>query len=146
MNTEEISKAYFRDSEYTLREAKNALKKGFHHRAVRRAQESVELALKATLRLLGLDYPRRHEVGEFFESALQNLNPPQEILNALPEIKRVSLNLVLKRGPAFYGDEAALKPPEQLYTRKDAEEGITNAEYTLKICKEIYSWWKKQKP
>ncbi|MGQ9723514.1 MAG: HEPN domain-containing protein [Candidatus Jordarchaeum sp.] len=66
MNTEEMSKAYFRDSEYTLLEAKNALKQGIHHRSVRRAQESVELALKAALRLLGLDYPKRHEVGGFF--------------------------------------------------------------------------------
>jgi HEPN domain-containing protein len=68
----------------------------------------VELAIKATLRLIGRDYPKKHEVGSLLEAALQNLSPPQEILNALPEIKRISLNLVLKRGPAFYGDEATL--------------------------------------
>jgi HEPN domain-containing protein len=145
MNTDDMSKAYFKESEYTLQEAKTALKQGLHHIAVRRAQESVELSIKATLRLLGLDYPKKHEVGSFLEAKLQDLNPPQEILNVLPEIKRISLNLVLKRGPAFYGDEATLKPPEQLYTRKDAEEAIRNAEYTLKICKEIYSWWEKTK-
>nr|MDO8081355.1 HEPN domain-containing protein [Candidatus Freyarchaeota archaeon] len=139
MNTEDLSKAYFRGSEYTLQEAKNALKQGLHHRAVRRAQESVELAIKATLRLLGRDYPKKHEVGSLLEATLQTLSPPQEILNALPEIKRESLNLVLKRGPTFYGDEATLKTPEQLYTRKDAEEAIRYAEYTLKICKEIYA-------
>lgn len=37
MNTEDLSKAYFRDSEYTLWEAKTALKQRLHHRAVRRA-------------------------------------------------------------------------------------------------------------
>lgn len=105
----------------------------------------MELAIKATLRLLGRDYPKKHEVGSLLEATLQNLSPPQEILNALPEIKRISLNLVLKRGPAFYGDEATLKTPEQLYTRKDAEEAIRYAEYTLKICREIYAWWEKTK-
>jgi hypothetical protein len=37
MNTEDMSKAYFRDSDYTLQEANTALKQGLHHRAVRRA-------------------------------------------------------------------------------------------------------------
>ena len=63
MNTEDISKAFLRDSEYSLQEAKNALKEGVFHRAVRRAQESVELAIKGILRLIGLDYPKKHEVG-----------------------------------------------------------------------------------
>ncbi|MEM3587387.1 MAG: HEPN domain-containing protein [Candidatus Jordarchaeaceae archaeon] len=145
MNTEDMAKAYFRDSEFSLREAKTALKQGLNHRAIRRAQESVELAIKAILRLIGRDYPKKHEVGSLLEVALQNLDPPQEILDALPEIKRISLNLALKRGPAFYGDEATLKTPEQLYTKKDAEEAIGYAEYTLKICRKIYAWWEKSK-
>jgi len=39
------------------------LKNGYYHRAVRRAQECIELCLKAALRLYGVEYPRTHEVG-----------------------------------------------------------------------------------
>ncbi|WXG42335.1 MAG: HEPN domain-containing protein [Candidatus Freyarchaeum deiterrae] len=144
MNNEEIFRSYLRDSEYSLQEAKNALKEGVFHRAVRRSQESVELVIKGTLRLLGLDYPRKHEVGSLLETAVKNMSLPQEIASALPEIKKISAKLSLKRGPAFYGDEEALKTPEQLYTKKDAEEGIKDAEYTIKICKDIQTLWKKQ--
>ena len=129
-----MAKAYLRDSEYSLQEAKNALREGLFHKAVRRAQESVELAIKAVLRLMGLDYPKNHEVSGLLEAALKRMNPPQEIQSALPAIKRISLKMALERGPAFYGDEAALKPPQQLYRKRDAEEGVRNAEYTLKIC------------
>ena len=43
----ELAEAYLEDAEYTLGEAKMALERGYYHRAVRRAQECVELCLKA---------------------------------------------------------------------------------------------------
>ncbi|MCS7138949.1 MAG: HEPN domain-containing protein [Crenarchaeota archaeon] len=62
MNTEAMARTYLEDAAYSLREAKEAFSTKRHHRAVRRAQESVELSLKAVLRLLAVEYPREHDV------------------------------------------------------------------------------------
>ncbi len=58
MNTEAMAKAFLDDAIYSLKETKEALNEGIYHRAIRRAQEGVELALKAILRLLGIEYPK----------------------------------------------------------------------------------------
>ena len=62
MNTEAMARAYIEDAEYSFSEAKVAFEKGIYHRAVRRAQECIELSLKAILRLVGIEYPRQHDV------------------------------------------------------------------------------------
>jgi len=49
----ELAEAYLEDAEYTLEEARGALERGYYHRAVRRAQECVELCLKAVLSCTG---------------------------------------------------------------------------------------------
>lgn len=54
MNTEAMARAYLEDASYSLREAREALSAKRYHRVVRRAQESVELSLKAALRLLAV--------------------------------------------------------------------------------------------
>jgi len=64
LNTEAMAEGFVNDASYSLEEAKQATNRGIYHRAVRRAQECVELSLKATLRLLGVEYPRQHEVGD----------------------------------------------------------------------------------
>ena len=51
-----MAKSYMEDALFSLTEAKNALVKGKYHRTVRRVQESVELSLKALLRLIGIEY------------------------------------------------------------------------------------------
>jgi len=50
----ELGETYLDDAEYSLKECEQALKNGYYHRAVRRAQECIELCLKAALRLYGV--------------------------------------------------------------------------------------------
>ncbi|MBS7645703.1 HEPN domain-containing protein [Candidatus Bathyarchaeota archaeon] len=45
-----------------LKTARIALKDGNHAYTVRSSQECVELSLKAALRLVGVEYPKKHDV------------------------------------------------------------------------------------
>jgi HEPN domain-containing protein len=49
-----MAESFISDASYSLEEAEQAVNRGIYHRAVRRAQECVELSLKAALRLLGV--------------------------------------------------------------------------------------------
>jgi len=137
-----MAQGFMNDASYSLEEAKQAVNRGIYHRAVRRAQECVELSLKATLRLLGVEYPRQHEVGELLRKVSVERGLPEWFLSELPAIILVSKRLVENRGPAFYGDEAAFSPPRNLYAKEDAEKAVSDAEDVLKICRNLFDWWK----
>jgi len=132
-----MAKAYIEDAGYSLKEAKTAFKGGLHHRAVRRAQECVEFSLKAILRLLGVEYPRQHEVSAVLEEAARRKGLPEWFLSALPEVSLISRRLAEERGPAFYGEERAFTPPRSLYREDDAEKAVTDAEKVLGLCRKL---------
>ncbi|MGC8961793.1 MAG: HEPN domain-containing protein, partial [Candidatus Bathyarchaeia archaeon] len=102
-----MARAYFEDAAYSLREADEALVEGRYHRAVRRAQESVKLSLKAALRLLGVEYPREHDVSGVLGEVARYKEFPEWFRSKLDIIKAISKELAEARGPAFYGDEGA---------------------------------------
>lgn len=58
------------------RDVQNALNEGDFNMAVRRAQEGVELTLKGALKLLGVDYPKAHDVATVFSEHVQRKCPP----------------------------------------------------------------------
>jgi HEPN domain-containing protein len=62
MRTEEMARDYLTRAAMTLEEARTAAAKGIYSLAVRRAQKTVELSLKAALRFLAIEYPREHDV------------------------------------------------------------------------------------
>lgn len=143
MNTEAMAKAYLGDAEYSLREAKTALEERVHHRAVRRAQECVELALKAALRLVGVEYPREHEISTVLIEISERKMLPGWFISALPRVGKVSKRLAEERGPAFYGEERAFVPPASLYGENEAKSAVRDAEEVLNLCKKLLEEWKR---
>ncbi|MGQ9596660.1 MAG: HEPN domain-containing protein [Thermoproteota archaeon] len=143
MNTEAMAKGYLDDAEYSLHEAEEALNKEMYHRTVRRAQESVELSLKAVLRLLAMEYPREHDVSDVLVEIAQIRELPDWFRFELETISIVSKRLAEERGPAFYGDENAFIPPRELYSREDAEKAIDSARKIHELSKKLFDWWKK---
>jgi len=81
-----MAQGFINDASYSLEEAKQAVNRGIYHRAVRRAQECVELSLKATLRLLGVEYPRQHEVGGLLPKVSVERELPEWFLSRSVEI------------------------------------------------------------
>jgi len=100
--------------------------------AIRRAQECVELSLKAALRAISLEYPREHDVGKALELVKGKF--PDWFSLQTSEFMKISRDLAKKRGPAFYGFETEIKPASDIFTRGDAEEALVSAEEVFQNC------------
>lgn len=139
-----MARGYLDDAEYSLYEAEEALAKKMYHRTVRRAQESVELSLKAVLRLLGMEYPREHDVSDALVEIAHIRELPDWFRFELETISIASKRLAGERGPAFYGDENAFIPPRELYSKEDAEKAIDSARKIHELSKKLFQWWKEK--
>lgn len=64
MNNVDMARDYMFRAKRCLREAALALADKDSAGAVRRSQEALELATKAVLRYLTVEYPREHDVGD----------------------------------------------------------------------------------
>ncbi|MGB9760466.1 MAG: HEPN domain-containing protein [Thermoproteota archaeon] len=63
MNNVELARSNIRQAEERLKHAKEALESGNYPYVIRQCQEAVELALKAALRLVGIEPPKWYDVG-----------------------------------------------------------------------------------
>jgi len=87
---------------------------------VRESQEAVELALKAVLRISGIEPPRIHDVSDVLEKNAAALPPPFRKHLALT--MKISRSLRKDREFAFYGSEDLT--PSQFYKEADATEAF----------------------
>ncbi len=147
-SNEQLALSYLEDAKYSLEEALRAYNRGYYHRAVRRAQECIELCLKALLRLYGLEYPKTHDVSSIL--LLHKDRFPKWFARHIPLIAKISTELVQQRAPSFYGDEIRKIPAKQLFKEEDAIRAIENAKRVLKLIEELVKKWleksKKFKP
>jgi len=104
------------------RDVKGAWRDKDHNMTVRRAQETVELALKGALRILGVDYPKVHDVGPVFLERTREKAPhvPEKVLRRIEEI---SSWLGKARTPSFY--------LERDYGEEDASKAFKDAAFVL---------------
>ena len=110
------------------RDMEDAFKENEYNMTVRRAQEVVELTLKGGLKILGIEYPKVHDIGKIFaRSARSRLDIVDE--ETLKKIVFISTQLSKDRAPSFYG--------ERLYGRKEAEEAYHNAFFVFNKVKEL---------
>jgi HEPN domain-containing protein len=91
---------------------------------VRRAQEVVELALKAALKMMGIEYPKEHDVGRVFGDACRkrtlSIDPAE-----LERVREVSARLAGHRQPAFY--------MERVFGEEDAGPAREDAQWVLAL-------------
>lgn len=137
-----MAKAYIEDAERSYNEAKINFNEKAYHRCIRRAQECVELSLKGVLRLLSIEYPKSHDVSIVLDNIKEKASIPKWFQEKIEDFKRISVKLAMERGPAFYGDERAFIPPEELYSKEDAEEALEMARYVLTTIKKLLEEYK----
>ena len=125
MNNMDMARSYLRQAKDRLEDAQRALNRGNYPYTVRLSQEAVELALKASLRIVGIDPPKWHDVGPILRREAHRY--PEWFREKIPLLARVSRRLRREREPAMYGDEELGIPPEELYDRVDAEETLQQA-------------------
>ncbi len=118
-----------REAEVILRrDAQGALNDKDFNMVVRRAQEVVELTLKAALKILGVDYPKVHDVAPLFSDQLRQKRGIDDPA-LLQRIEEASLWLAESRASSFYLDRE--------YGAEDAEKAIQDAAFVLSETKKL---------
>lgn len=118
MNLSRLAEDQLGRAESRLRDAQRAFRERRWPDTIRFGQEAVELSLKALLRAMAVEVPKRHDVGPVLSIVAPTL--PQEIRRRLPQIVRLSAELADRRALAMYGDEQGGRPASDLF--RDAAE------------------------
>lgn len=116
-----------------LIDAEAALERGDYPETVRYSQECVELSLKAVLRILGIDYPKVHDVGDILLASEDRL--PDWFRRELEKVARISRYLAELRSPSMYGIEVEGRAPSDLFGREDAERALGDARFVHELAK-----------
>ncbi len=122
MNAQALARDYLRKGKARRHALQVLLEEGSYDDVVREAQAIVELILKGTLRFIGVDPPKRHDVGSTVKEFGDRL--PETWQARLDEIETISRTLFEERGHAFYGDEESLTPASALFGEEDAQRAI----------------------
>ncbi len=93
------------------------------------------IALKAALRLVGVEPPKWHDVGPVLKRERNRF--PEWFQKIADKLASISRKLRKERELAMYGDEEAMIPPEELYSREDAEEALSYAKYVVSMVSKL---------
>ncbi|HEY7677405.1 MAG TPA: HEPN domain-containing protein [Candidatus Methylomirabilis sp.] len=118
MTSHGLARDYLRKAKARRRALQTLLEAGSYDDVVREGQEIVELMLKGVLRWVGVDPPRRHDIGATLRDLEDRLPPAWRA--RLEHVETVSKTLFEERGHAFYGDETSLTPAAELFGVEDA--------------------------
>lgn len=137
MTNREIAEALARQAQEILLEAEGLLARQAWNLVVRRAQEAAEMALKASLRWVGVEVPHVHDVGLLLKDHAGRF--PEGFREHVERLASISRRLARERELSFYGDEAAGVPPQRLYTEDDAGQALEEARFVLDRCVHLVS-------
>ena len=132
MRMDLLAKDYLERARNRVIDATSALARGAYPEVVRYSQECVELSLKAVLRIVGIEYPKVHDVGDILEFHSDRF--PEWFKTHILELKRISMDLSQKRGISLYGIERLGKPPSEIFGEKDAKKALNEAKYVYETC------------
>ncbi len=100
---------------------------------VREAQETVELALKAMLRHVGIEPPKWHDVGEIL---LENAwRFPPAIKDNMQKLASISKWLKEEREMSLYGDDNLI--PTEHYTKSHAEKAFMEGRFVVALAESL---------
>lgn len=124
MTNKERADKLLREAEEVWRGISEDFRRRSFNLVIRRAQEVVELTLKALLCELGFDYPKIHDVAPLFRRVIEDkgLEAKEDLLMWL---EKTSSSLASKRSPAFYF--------EADYDELEAEKAMDSAEKVLEF-------------
>ena len=135
MRMDSLAADYLRRAEARLMAAGHALEHGYYPEVVRYSQECVELSLKACLRLVGVEYPKVHDVGDVLKA--EEARFPSWFRDDIDKLAEISRDLAEKRAPSMYGIEAAGKTPEDLFDKADALKALEDARFVHGLARKL---------
>jgi len=128
----EIGERLLAEAEECYREMLDALDRRSWNLVIRRAQEVVELSLKAVLKAMGIEYPKRHDVGDVFKETCVRKGITFIRLSDLDEIEEISSYLARERSPAFY--------MERTYGEEEARKAKGDASKVFRLSKSLFEF------
>ncbi|MBI4577443.1 MAG: HEPN domain-containing protein [Planctomycetes bacterium] len=135
MTNHRMARGYLNQARAWLDGLPPLLARGAWATVVRQAEECVELYLKGALRLVGVEPTHTHDVSGVLEAHAGRF--PAWFAAEVSRLAAFSRDLARDRGPAFYGDEAAGVPPEDLFDEADARRAFEAAEVTARLCERL---------
>lgn len=135
MRLVKMAEAYLRQAEARVKDAKEALSDGLRAYAMRLSQEAVELSLKAALRLVAIEYPKKHDVSDVVVEVKERF--PDWFKSEVHAIANVSKRLAAKREVCMYGDEEAAVSPDEAVSAEEAAEAVADSERVYRLCKRL---------
>lgn len=133
MKTTHMASSMLQQAQLRLKAAAMSIKwKGYAY-TVRSSQECVELSLKAALRLVGVEYPKKHDVSRVLLLASKRF--PNWF--RVEDFAKISRALMEMREPAMYGDELRLVPSTELFTKEQAAKALAEASEVHKACSRL---------
>ncbi|MEK7474820.1 MAG: HEPN domain-containing protein [Candidatus Coatesbacteria bacterium] len=130
-----MARSYCHQAEQSVDQAVAALEKGATGLTVRRAQEAVELALKAALRSIGVEPPKWHDVGEILREHRGKFAAP--FAARIDEFAEHSSVLRERRELSLYGNESTGQNADDLFGKPEAEEALGWAREIVAAVKAI---------
>ncbi len=133
MTFRDLARSYFDKARSRRRALPLFLEDKNYSDVVREAQEIVELCLKGSLRAVGIDPPRWHDVGPILQGNRERL--PSGIADELESVALISARLRKERELAFYGDVDFI--PSKRYGEADARQAIREADTVLDFFRKV---------
>jgi len=133
MKTTHMASSMLQQAELRLKAAAMGVRwKGYAY-TVRSSQECVELSLKAALRLVAVEYPKKHDVSRVLLLAKKRFPKWFKV----EDFARTSRALAEMREPAMYGDELRFVPSTELFTKEHAVKALGEAKEVYKACSKL---------
>ena len=136
MNNTNFAKDYLYEANLRMETAENVLRKEAYAYCVRQCQEAVELSLKAALRIVGLDYPKWHDIGNIL--VIEKEKFPEIFQKNITKLTSISNLLMKYREPAMYGDEKSSKTPSSLFNKEVAEKALKDTKFCLEKVENLF--------
>lgn len=130
-----MARSYLRQAEERLKHGNEALNDRNYAYVVRQSQEVVELSLKASLRIVGIEPPKFHDVGPVLRR--NSASFPEWFKKEIDRMASISRILRREREPSMYGDEELALPPDELYSFEDAKTSFEGCVLILNNCKRL---------
>jgi HEPN domain-containing protein len=118
-----------------LQGAKRAVEDDRWNDVVYSSQMAVEQSVKAVLFVLGVDYPKEHDVSDVFLKVVSEKKLPPWFKDQSPLIADVIAELAEQRGLAGYGFELGVG---RRYFKDYAPEALQKAELVLRACEKLF--------
>ncbi len=131
-----LAEGLLRQAERRLKSAKFAFAERDFAYTVRQSQECVEMSLKAALRLIGVGYPKVHDVSPALKAFRERF--PSWFKREVKLMAEASRVLAEYRGPSMYGIEVEMKPPEELFEEDDAKRALDYAQKVYENCRKLF--------